>query len=170
MFAALHGSGLVNVAEDDSAKDGAERIGIGRHHHDPDCGLVVVIHVVIMGFLVPVGEGVFVRILGSWFRLRSGIPSTKLGACRFTNFIVKNARRTARSWCARPNGRGPSVRTAVPRGSPRSFPCLPPPWQGRIKRVLLRAKVGADPVAVAAVAVHTGTDQVGRDCQMPCVV
>ncbi len=81
-----------------------------------------------------------------------------LRACRFTNFIAGNARKTARSWCARTGGKGPSAPIAGRPSFRRSCRFLLPPAEGRApKRRPAGTRAEEDAVATVP-AGSTGID------------
>jgi hypothetical protein len=82
-------------------------------------------------------------------------------SCRFTNFIARNATRTAKCWCAPVVGRAPSAPIAAQPGFPRSSRSSLPPTAAALKRPRARAAPGPA-VAIAPVA-NTSTERV-FDC------
>src|ERR1035438_4980768 len=84
-------------------------------------------------------------------------PPVIFPSCRFTSFIAKSANATAKSSSAPAIGRERSVRTAVQRNCPRSFPCSPPPAPA----ATARRHVTAAAVDVVA-AIATGIEIFGR--------
>jgi hypothetical protein len=69
------------------------------------------------------------------FRLEILAGEDSLMTCQYTSFIAGNAKRTARCWCARPNGKGRLARTAVPRSSPRNCRCSRPARPAQLRRM-----------------------------------
>jgi hypothetical protein len=85
-------------------------------------------------------------------------PPIIVPSCRFTSFIVKSARATAKSSSAPAIGREPHARIAVQRNCPRNFPCSPPPAPA--VAMMRRPVMAAGGVAVAVIA--TGIDVLKR--------
>src|SRR6185312_10101159 len=70
--------------------------------------------------------------------------------CQSTSFIVKNATKTAKFWCAPAIGRAPNAPSAAQRNSRRNFLSLLPPTLAEPALLPEKAKAAVAAPAVAA--------------------
>ena len=99
-------------------------------------------------------------------RLEIPVAAATVWPCRYTNFIVNSARRTAKSWYVPALGKGRNVRSAARPSWPRSSRSLrhPPRELERALRPALRRRPAWRTAAAAVVAgaVRIGTEGRGR--------